>query len=149
MARKAKAGEYSYSRTAKIRGREDHGRYAVIHKDREHTRVVRRGPDGTAPGPGELVPTADLIDLRPTEVVMLGQRGTLTLPGYFRRDLGLEEGTPVEIILKEDGEISLRPLVKVAHTGRALELKDLLDRVTPENVHHEVVTGEAVGREAW
>jgi antitoxin MazE len=149
VARKSKTSGYSYSRTATIRGREEHGRYAVIQKGREHTRVVRRRPDGTAPGPGELISTEDLVDLRPTEVVVLGQRGTLTLPGDFRRDLGLVEGTPLEILLEEDGTISIRPLVKSADAGLMMALEDLLDRVTPENLHHEVTTGEAVGREAW
>ena len=30
-----------------------------------------------------------------------------------------------------------------------LELKYLLERVTPENLHGEVSTGESVGREFW
>jgi antitoxin MazE len=149
MARKNKVGDYSYSRTAKIRGREDQGRYAVVQKDRDYTRVVRRSSDGTAAGPGELVPTADVFDLKLTHVVPLGQRGTITLPGDFRHDLGLEEGTPLEIIQEDDGRLSIRPLSRIPATASDLELKDLLDRVTPNNLHHEVATGEAVGQEAW
>ena len=118
MARRTKSGDYSYSRTAKVRGREDHGRFAVIQKDGDQARVVRRRPDGTAPGPGELIPAADLVDLRPTEVVVLGQRGTLTLPGDFRRDLGLEEGTPMEIIPEEDGTMSIRRLNRLRACGQ-------------------------------
>ena len=149
MVRKNKLGEYSYSRTAIVRGREGDGRYAVIQKDRDHSRVVRRCSDGSAPGVGELVRTADLFDLRPTHIVPTGQRGTITLPGEFRRDLGIEEGTPLEIIQEDDGRLSIRPLSPIPREGHAAELNDLVDRITPENLHGEVSTGEAVGRESW
>ena len=123
MARKTKAGDYSYSRTARVRGHENHGRYAVVEINRDHTRVVRRRPDGTAPGPGQLVPTTDLMDLRPTQVVVLGQRGTLTLPGDFRRDLGLEEGAALEIVMEEDGTMSIRPLSRIPDPSSGLDLE--------------------------
>jgi antitoxin MazE len=149
MARKNKSSDYSYTWTALIRGREDDGRYAVIQKDRDQSRVARRRQDGTAIGTGELVSTADLFDIKPTHIVPTAQRGTITLPGEFRRDLGIEEGTPLEITREEDGRLSILPLRRVPDEGPGVELSDLLDRITPENLHGEVSTGEAVGRESW
>lgn len=148
MARKNKLGDYSYTRTARVRGREADGRFAVIQCDREHTRVVSRREDGTAAGAGELVRTADVFDLKPTHVVPTGQRGTLTLPQEMRRDLGIEEGTPLEITL-EDGRLSIRPLSRNSSGGPSAELVNLVARITPENRHGEVSTGDAVGKESW
>ena len=148
MARKNKAGDYSYTRTARVQGREEDGRFAVIQRDREHSRVVSRREDGTAPGAGELVRTADLFDIKPTQVVPTGQRGTLTLPQEMRRDLGIEEGTPLEIV-QENGWLSIRPLSRISTGGPSAELTDLVDRITPENSHGEVSTGAAVGQESW
>ena len=120
MARKSKAaGNYSYNRTALIRGREDQGRFAVIEEKRNQTRVVFRLQDGSAPGEGILVPTSDVLDLKPTEVVPTGQRGTITLPSEFRRDLGIEEGTPLEIIREDDGRLSIRVLTPISTPGPA------------------------------
>ena len=149
MARKSRSGEYAYSRTALIRGREDDGRYAVIQADREHTRVVQRLPDGRAPGAGELVQTADVYDIKPTRVVPTGQRRTVTLPGEFCRGLGIEEGTPLDVIHEDDGRLSIRPLRRIPSESPAAELDDLLNGITPENLHGEIPTGDAVGREAW
>jgi AbrB family looped-hinge helix DNA binding protein len=149
MARKHRRDEYSYSRTGMVRGREKHGRYAIIRQDRDQTRVVGRLADGTAPGPGELVPTADVFDVKATHVVPIGQRGTITLPGDIRRRLGLDEGNPVEIVEEADGCLSLRALYPTATEAAGLQLSDLLDRVTADNLHGEISTGSASGREAW
>ncbi len=149
MARRNKASGYAYSWTAMIRGREDHGRYAVIRQDREHARVVRRRADGTAAGTGELVRIGDLFDAKPTQIVPVGLRGTVTLPGEMRRNLGFEDGTPVEVIQEDDGTLSLRPLCRIIPTATGLQLNDLLDRVTPDNLHGEIATGAAAGREGW
>jgi antitoxin MazE len=149
MARRGKSGDYSYSQTARIRGHENDGRYAVIQIDRDQSRVAPRRPDGTAIGPGMLVRTADLFDLKRTQIVPTAQRGTITLPGDFRRDLGIEQGTPLEITLEVDGRLSILPLRRMPTAGPAADLDDLLGRITPENVHGEVSTGEAVGRESW
>jgi antitoxin MazE len=149
MARRKSSGDYSYTRTAMVCGHEDDGRYAVILQKRDHSRVVKRLPDGSAPGEGIKVQTSDVFDLKPTRVIETGQRGTITLPGEFRRDLGIEEGTLLEIIQEEDGRLSIRPLSPIPTEGHAVELNDLVNRITPENLHGEVSTGEAVGRESW
>ena len=44
----------------------------------------------------------------------------------------------------EDGKLVIAPLAKTE-----LSLKQLLSKVTPENIHHEVETGPAAGNEIW
>lgn len=149
MARRNKAGEYSYTRSAQVRGLTGNRRYAVIQRDRDRTRVVPIDPDGSAAGDGVLVPTSDVYDVRPTHVVPTGQRGTITLPGEFRRNLGIEEGTPIEITQEDDGRLSIRPLKPRREEDHSAQLEVLLQRITPANLHGEVATGEAVGLEAW
>jgi antitoxin component of MazEF toxin-antitoxin module len=148
MARKNKQGDYSYTRTACLRDREHEGRFAVIQIDAQHSRVVRRRADGSAEGDGELVRTADLIDLKSTHIVPMGQRGTLTPPGEVRRALGIEEGMMVEIIQEED-HFRVRPLKPLPRSVKAADLDDLVSRITPENTHAEVSFGGPVGREIW
>ena len=119
MARKNKAdGDYSYHRTAVVRGREDQGRFAVIERNRDHTRVVMQASETARHrARGYSFQLSDVLDLKPTEVVPTGQRGTITLPSEFRRDLGIEEGTPLEIIREDDGRLSIRPLTPISTPG--------------------------------
>jgi antitoxin component of MazEF toxin-antitoxin module len=56
-----------------------------------------------------------------------------------------EKGTPPKLIQDKDKPTSISP---PSHTSTA-ELSELLARVTPENLHAEVSTGKAVGRESW
>ncbi len=74
----------------------------MIEKGQKHTRVAELRPnDGGAIGDGFLVPTGSLIDIKPTQIIPTGQRGVVTLPQEMRRELGIEEGTPLEVILEE------------------------------------------------
>ncbi len=146
MARRSKSGEYSYSRTAQVRGREADGRFAVIQLDGKHTRVVKRRCNGTAPGPGELVPSDQVFDIKLTRVVPTGQRRTVTLPLDVCNEIGIKEDTPLEITLESDGRLSIVPL---RAEGTSDQLDELLLKVTNENLHGEVSTGDAVGGEAW
>ena len=63
--------------------------------------------------------------------------------------VGTDESTPPEPILETDGQLLVLPLSRTSTPELTAELNDLLDRVTPENLHSEVSTGEAVGRESW
>ena len=146
MARKSKSGDHSYSRTAKIRGRESEGLFALVVRHPEHSRVARIRADGTADASTEeLVPTSELVEIKSTHIVPIGQRGTFTLPAELRRNLSIEENTPLQII-EEDGWFSVRPL---RSPSPKIQLNDLLSRITPENLHGEFSTGDPVGREAW
>jgi antitoxin MazE len=67
----------------------------------------------------------------------------LRIPISVAAEVGLKRDTPVEVST-EDGKLVIAPLAKPQ-----LTLKQLLTKVTPENIHHEVETGPAIGNEAW
>jgi antitoxin MazE len=67
----------------------------------------------------------------------------IRIPKSLAEDARVAEGTPVDIRV-ENGR-----LVIARQTPEHVELDDLLDRVTPENLHGAVDTGPPVGREVW
>lgn len=72
-----------------------------------------------------------------------GNSLALRIPKPFADDTGVREGTVVDVSVS-DGRLVAAPL-----RAPKLRLEDLLDKVTRRNVHAEVDTGRAVGREAW
>jgi len=72
-----------------------------------------------------------------------GNSLAVRIPRSFAAEIGVEQGTPVEISLV-DGGLMISPLPE-PH----LTLEDLLAEVTEENRHAEVVVEGPVGREAW
>ena len=78
-----------------------------------------------------------------TRIQKWGNSLALRIPKAFATETHLEQGTLVEMVLLE-GKLLVTPLRQEAVT-----LDALLQGVTPENLHHEVDTGPAVGREVW
>jgi len=78
-----------------------------------------------------------------TRVQKWGNSLALRIPKSFAAEVGLQKEASVEISL-EDGGLVIRPVAEPKPT-----LKQLLARVTKGNLHHEVDTGPAVGKEAW
>jgi antitoxin MazE len=72
-----------------------------------------------------------------------GNSLALRIPKIFVTEMELEIDSPVEISLIE-GKLILEPIL-----NPQLELEQLLDQITSENIHNEVDTGAAVGREIW
>jgi antitoxin MazE len=72
-----------------------------------------------------------------------GNSLALRIPQSVAREIGLSRDSSVEISLV-DGKLVVAPVVK-----RKVTLEKLLAQVTEQNLHHEVETGPAVGREAW
>ena len=72
-----------------------------------------------------------------------GNSLALRIPKSFATEVGLQRDTSVDISLA-DGKLVITPVAKPK-----LTLKQLLAKVTKENLHHEVDTGHAVGNEAW
>ncbi|HUS88233.1 MAG TPA: AbrB/MazE/SpoVT family DNA-binding domain-containing protein [Desulfosporosinus sp.] len=64
----------------------------------------------------------------------------LHIPQYAAKEIGIKNGTPVEIKIV-DGSIVVKPIT--------YSLKELLDQVSPENLHGEIQTGERMGNEEW
>ena len=78
-----------------------------------------------------------------TRVQKWGNSLALRIPKSFATEVGLHRETSVELSLA-DGKLIITPVTKPK-----LTLKQLLAKVTKENLHHEVDTSLAIGNETW
>ncbi|MBA3311846.1 MAG: AbrB/MazE/SpoVT family DNA-binding domain-containing protein [Planctomycetaceae bacterium] len=78
-----------------------------------------------------------------TQVQKWGNSLAVRIPKAFADETGLQQETPVEMTVEEGGLV-VRPV-----RGPQVSLADLLEKVTPDNLHGEVDFGPAVGREIW
>ena len=78
-----------------------------------------------------------------TRVQKWGNSLALRIPKSFAAEVGLQKETSVEVSLA-DGKLVITP---VAESN--LTLKELLAKVTKDNLHHEIDTGPAIGNETW
>jgi antitoxin MazE len=107
----------------------------------------------------QTVPTADVLDIQTVDTAssipsgpvraVMGERGTVTIPSGMRRSHRLQPGSP--ILIEERGEeIVIHPAEIVPRRSEPRPtLEELLAGMTAENIHGEVSTGPAIGREAW
>ena len=65
------------------------------------------------------------------------------IPKAFVKEARMAYGSQVDLSV-DDGKIVIDP-----QAARTFRLEDLLKGVTARNIHAEVDTGEAVGREVW
>ena len=72
-----------------------------------------------------------------------GNSLALRIPKSFADEVGFRRETTIEITLA-DGKLIITPVAKPKQT-----LKQLLAKVTRDNLHHEVDTGSATGNEMW
>ncbi len=78
-----------------------------------------------------------------TRIQKWGNSLALRIPKSFADEVGLQRETSVEVSLS-DGKLVITPV-----TEPKLNLKQLLAKVTKENLHHEVDTGPVTGNETW
>jgi len=78
-----------------------------------------------------------------TRVQKWGNSLALRIPKIFATEAGLSNDGSVDISLS-NGKLIVAPVEKPEAS-----LKKLLAHVTPENLHHEVDSGPAVGKETW
>jgi antitoxin MazE len=78
-----------------------------------------------------------------TRVQKWGNSLALRIPKSFANEVGLQRETSVEVLLA-DGKLVIIPVSQPKPT-----LKQLLVKITKDNLHHEVDTGPAVGNETW
>jgi antitoxin MazE len=77
-----------------------------------------------------------------TVVQKWGHSLALRIPKTMAEHIKVKAGVSVDI--REDGEtLFIRP------SKTKLTLKELLAKVKPENLHEEIETGQAVGKEVW
>ena len=77
------------------------------------------------------------------QVQKWGNSLALRIPKSFAQETNIDQGTVVDLLL-EEGEIVIRPVAEPEYS-----LDELLSRVTKENIHSEVDTGKAQGKEVW
>ncbi|KLU63370.1 antitoxin MazE [Peptococcaceae bacterium CEB3] len=75
-----------------------------------------------------------------TTVTKWGNGLGLHIPQYVAKEIGIKNGTRVEMKII-DGTIIIKPKV--------CSLRELLDQITPENLHEEFSFGERTGNEEW
>jgi antitoxin MazE len=80
--------------------------------------------------------------MRARKIVRWGNSMAVRLPKVVLRAAGLQEGDILEFGTK-NGVIVAKPVTKKP------ALKELLARVTPDNVHEEIDWGKPRGRESW
>ena len=77
-----------------------------------------------------------------TRVQKWGNSLAVRIPKHMIRETGLEYNAAVEMKV-DDGKLIIQ------RTDEAPTLESLLAKVTKDNLHAAVDTGEAVGNEAW
>ncbi|MDF1501145.1 MAG: AbrB/MazE/SpoVT family DNA-binding domain-containing protein, partial [Anaerolineales bacterium] len=74
-----------------------------------------------------------------TKVQKWGNSLAVRIPKPFADEIGLEADTAVEVSLEEGKLVVGRP------EDYAVSLEELLEGVTPNNIHREIESGPAVG----
>ncbi len=69
-----------------------------------------------------------------------GNSLAVRIPKAFALQIGIDSGKEVELSLSHNG-------LHISSVGQ--ELDALLTQVTPENLHGEMHTGSAIGKEVW
>lgn len=75
-----------------------------------------------------------------TTIRTWGNSLAVRIPKAFAIHMGIDSGKEVELSLAPDG-------LHIESLGQ--DLRTLLKQVTPKNLHGEVRTGSAVGKEIW
>ena len=78
-----------------------------------------------------------------TRIQKWGNSLAVRIPKAFVKEAHVAYGTPVDLSVVE-GKIVIDP-----HTQPEYRLEDLLKGINKKNIHAEVETGDAVGREVW
>ena len=151
------SGGRTFKWTCLVQGLEAEGRKAIIgKKGGKTTRVAPIRANGLTDNGAVVVVRSRILDMRPVEEApapsgplfgIVGERGTIVLPAALRRRHGLEAGSAF-LLEEREGVVVIRP-ADVVPRNVSNELEGLLSGVTPENIHEEVSTGNAVGGEAW
>ena len=77
-----------------------------------------------------------------TKVQKWGNSLAIRLPIQVAEKLSLEAGSPVSI------SSNLKTIL-IKPSRQKFSLKDLLDKITPDNLHGEISSGKPRGKELW
>lgn len=78
-----------------------------------------------------------------TTVAKWGNSLAVRIPKSLAQEISLTEQAEIELSVV-DGVIMMKPRVIKSYS-----LEELIQEITPENLHGEVDSGEAMGNEAW
>ena len=78
-----------------------------------------------------------------SQIQKWGNSLALRIPKAFAEETHLEQNSMVEILLEEG------KLVIVPAASPRLNLNELLSKINRDNIHHEIDTGSAMGKEVW
>ena len=78
-----------------------------------------------------------------TKIQKWGNSLGLRIPKSFAREANIEEGSSVDISLERD-RLVIKPIRVTQY-----KLSELLSKVTEDNRHEEISTGNALGKEVW
>ncbi|KUG21947.1 programmed cell death antitoxin maze [hydrocarbon metagenome] len=71
-----------------------------------------------------------------------GNSLAIRIPGSYAKDINLKQGTCVDLRKKADK-------IEIVPRKTKLNLRDLLSKITDENIHEEEFAGDGVGKEIW
>ena len=72
-----------------------------------------------------------------------GNSLAVRIPQHLAQEINLSEGCQVQLVLI-DGKLTIEPI-----TRQRYSLEELVEAITPENLHNEIDSGVAVGNEVW
>ena len=118
----------------------------------ERTAMVHAGRGEVMPAVEHLRRCIEFIEANPirqeghpvqTKVQKWGNSLALRIPRSFAAEARVEAGSTVDVSV-ENGCLRVRPV-----RARRYVLRELLKKISSRNVHGELDSGRAVGREAW
>ena len=77
------------------------------------------------------------------EIQKWGNSLAIRIPKAFAREMGVDHHSGVDITVS-DGQLIVSPTEALPYI-----LEHLLQGITEDNLHEEIVTGPTTGREAW
>lgn len=83
------------------------------------------------------------VSIMKIQVQKWGNSLAVRIPKSFAQETNIDQGSVVDLVL-EEGEIVIKPKPESTYT-----LDELLSQVTKKNIHDEIDTGDAQGKEAW
>jgi antitoxin MazE len=78
-----------------------------------------------------------------TKIQKWGNSLGLRIPKSFAEEAGVQAGSLVDLSIK-NGDLIVQPVRRPR-----IKLASLLKKITSRNLHKEVSTGDAVGKEVW
>ena len=78
-----------------------------------------------------------------TTITRWGNSLAVRIPHHLAKEINITEGSEVVLTIA-DGNLLMQP-----KTRRKYSLDELVQAITPENLHREMDSGSATGNEVW